>query len=171
MAAKTGTYTLINSTTLSTAAASVTFSSIPGTYTDLVLVITGKGTGGDGDTNLYLQFNGDTGSNYSATRIKGDGSSATSARITSQTSIASNPAWYLRSSTDYVGIINIQDYSNSSTYKTVLSRHNNNGQAVLAEVGLWRSTSAITSVVASTGPNNFATGSTFKLYGIEAGNL
>lgn len=176
MAAKTGTYTLINSTTLTTATASVTFSSIPGTYTDLVLVSAAIPT--SNGMGLRLQFNSDTNSNYSRTTLTGyavPGTGVGSTRFTNQTSISSN--WQVGGGTGgpSTHIHNIQDYSNTTTYKTVVFRANmypySSNYEVTAEVGLWRSTSAITSITMSSSTGNLASGSTFKLYGIEAGNL
>ena len=165
MAAKTGTYTLINSTTLSTAAATVTFSSIPGTYTDLVIVITGTVSIANNPT---LQFNSDTGSNYSWTYLSGSGTAAASGRGSSQTSILTGG---FGTSTIGNAIYHIQDYSNATTNKTVINRHNRSDDSVTTWVGLWRSTAAITSVILGAGGGNWNSGSTFKLYGIEAGNL
>jgi hypothetical protein len=163
MAAKTGTYTLIASNTLGSAAADVTFSSIPGTYTDLILVANIDATD---YTSVWLQFNSDTGSNYSRTILVGDGTSATSDRSSNATNTAiavANTEWGTM-------IFQIMDYSNSTTYKTALARSANNSQT-RAGVGLWRSTSAITSVKVGISAANFNSGSTFRLYGIEAGNL
>ena len=162
------TYEALATTTLGSATNSVlVMSSIPSTYTDLVLVVSAKGSGGDGDTNLYFSFNGTT-SGYSLTRIIGNGTSATSARTTSRTKFESDPAWYLRSSMNNVSVINIMNYSNTSVYKTVLSRHNQTDVAITAEVGLWANTAAVSSITVSTAPNNFAIDSTFTLYGIKA---
>jgi len=168
MAAKTGTYTLINSTTLTTATASVTFSSIPGTYTDLVLV-------GNPSISASLDYkyyvNGDNSSGlYSMTRLVGNGSAASSARGSGGNSIYLNvntPA----SGTYQTFIMNFQDYSNTTTFKTILVRYNEAGSETNARVGLWRNTNAINSITISTDSSTFASGSTFKLYGIEAGNL
>ena len=70
----------------------------------------------------------------------------------------------------YSAIINIQNYSNTTTYKTILGRANNAVTGVTETVGLWRSTSAITSMtlLQSYGSDLFKTGSTFTLYGIKA---
>ena len=66
-------------------------------------------------------------------------------------------------------MVSINNYSNATTYKTVLWRDNSNTY-VAAQAGLWRSTSAITSITLSTNSSatNFASGSTFSLYGILA---
>jgi hypothetical protein len=172
MAAKTGTYTLISSQTLGSAAASVTFSSIPNTYTDLVLVMSATTTLDGRD--FRLQFNSDTGTNYSSTYM-GAYTSATSGRNTSLGYIQIGN--FIGTSSVYpaVTITNILDYANTTTFKTSLTRQNqfqinvNSGYSeTLAQVNLWRSTSAITSVTASLSNSTYTSGSTFKLYGIEA---
>ena len=170
MAAKTGTYTLIASNTLGSATSSVAFSSIPATYTDLVLVVNAKGAS---NSNIRLQFNSDTATNYSRTVLYGTGASAGSGRVSNFASIAIDAYAYLSTSDfSYNSITNIQDYSNSTTYKTTLTRANANATGVDATAGLWRSTSAITTITVFTNDSgNFSIGSTFKLYGIEAGNL
>lgn len=170
--AKTATYSLINSTTLGSAQSSVTFSSIPSTFTDLVLVCNGGVT--IAAANAHLRFNSDTGSNYSDTNITGTGSAASSGRSTSQTSCILNSYGYPENDMNWNCIVHIMDYSNTTTYKTLLSRSNQADNGVSALVGLWRSTAAITTIdVISifSGSPQFSIGTTFKLYGIEAGNL
>ena len=161
------TYTPIATTTLGSAVTSYTFSSIPSTYTDLVLIISAAASSG---LDLAIRYNGDSGSNYSETILTGNGTSASSTRETSQT----------RGLLDYNGIpsstlgnnvtiVNIMNYANTTTYKTALSRANNAGSGTDANVILWRSTSAINSVtVLSSNVNNISSGSTFTLYGIAA---
>jgi len=160
----TATYDCIATTTLSSSAVSVTFSSISGSYTDLVLIFSGSAGSGNG---IAFRFNSDTGSNYSNTEMSGDGTSAGTDITASQTvgrigSVTSGGPHNL--------ILNIQNYSNSTTYKTTLSRSYRDGNATYAMVTLWRSTSAITSVEIRTqgGVVNFNSGSTFSLYGIKA---
>ena len=158
------TYESIATQTLGSAAASVTFSSIPGTYTDLVIIFNGGITSAPDD--MRLEFNANT-TNYSATLLRGDGSAAISARATGETAIP----WttYLGSgSAGSVSIINVQNYSNTTTFKTVLSRGNVAASYVSATVGLWRNTSAITSCKLIAGSSTFLSGSTFSLYGITA---
>ena len=165
------TYTQVpgGSITLGSAAASVTFSSIPSTYTDLVLVCNGLVT--SNSETPALQFNGDTGSNYSWTLLNGDGTSAASGRSNSGASLTVIPsAWSggWSSTSNSNAIFNIQNYSNSTTNKTVISRNNNTVNRVTASVGLWRNTAAITSIVCLATNTTFQTGSTFNLYGITA---
>lgn len=160
------TYTPIATTTLGSAAASYTFSSIPGTYTDLVIIANGLGSA---NTGVGMQFNGDTANNYSGTFVEGNGTVASSERQSSTDTI--RVAWNALWDTSTIAniIINVQNYSNATTYKTSISRENNSARFVGATVGLWRSTSAITSVtLLTTAAANFAVGTTFTLYGIAA---
>lgn len=165
MAAKTGTYTLIASSTLGSSG-TVTFSSIPQTYTDLIVVAAGTSTG---NGQISLRFNGVTNS-YSTTTLTGDGSSAGSTRETAATYMQLGYWNYFTSGTYSSGYAHIFDYANTTTFKTVLSRMGNTGTGIGASVGLWRSTAAITSVEVLPASYNFASGTTVKLYGIEAGN-
>jgi hypothetical protein len=163
------TYEKIATTTLSSAVASYTFSSISGTYTDLVLVANVQLTS-SGQSLLY-QFNSDTATNYSLTILKGNGTSATSdRRSTINYQIGAGwDAGLPTSSSFATAIINIQNYSNTSTYKTSLARGSNAaGGDVTAAVNMWRNTAAITSLTLYTGSGNLATGSTFTLYGIKS---
>jgi hypothetical protein len=158
------TYTPIATTTLGSAQATVSFNSIAGTYTDLVLVTDFSVTSA-GD--FYLRFNSDTGSNYSVTIMVGDGTSAVSSRSSSTTYISPN---YNSDQTSQRAIHNwsIQNYANTTTNKTALCRYNNASRQTVAAVGLWRSTSAITSITIARSAGNFDTGSTFTLYGIAS---
>jgi hypothetical protein len=158
------TYSTIATTTLGSAAASYTFSSISGSYTDLVLIADNVGSSAS-IVDLRLQFNGDTGSNYSFTSIYGSGSLAGSYRGTSTSFIKIS---YSGGSEKPMVITNIQNYSNSTTYKTALVRQNTTTNTVEAIVGLWRNTAAITSITISYSSGNLSTGSTFTLYGIAA---
>jgi len=159
------TNTPLQSITLTSASSSVTFSNIDQTYTDLVLIPSVKNS--SSEQSLAMWFNGDTASNYSATFLYGNGSSALSGRDTSNTLI---PITRSDTSAFWVGTVSIQNYPNSSTYKTALSR-GNSGTIVISQFGLWRSTAAITSItISGLSGNSFAAGSTFDLYGIKAGS-
>ena len=162
------TYTTLATTTLGSAQSSVTFSSISGSYTDLVVVLSVRGTAAGNDIDVSGQFNSDTGSNYSWTRIYGTGSAAGSQRGSSVAYLRiGNMAGSGYSSYSPM-ILNVQNYSNTTTFKTMLGRPNNPDRIVDAYVNLWRSTSAITSFTISASSGNFDTGSTFSLYGIAA---
>lgn len=159
------TYEPIATTTLGSAQASVDLTSIPSTYTDLVLVLNGK-YASTADASPALRFNSDTSSNYSETGLDGNGTSASSFRDSNMTFM---PAGSM-SADQSTSIFNIMNYSNTTTYKTVISRGNTSTYRVRAYAGIWRSTSAINSItiLANAGGINFASGSTFTLYGIKA---
>jgi|688.fasta_scaffold348767_3 hypothetical protein len=171
---KTATYSLIASTTGTGSSGTITFSSIPGTFTDLVVVAFAKSSLTT-TTQVQLTFNSDTATNYSWTRLLGDGSAASSARGSTQSYVE---VGYIAGNTGSPSpdlfTLNIQDYSNTTTFKTFLSRWgsmNAANQYVAAVTGLWRKTpEAITSLTLTANSANFATTSTFKLYGIQAGN-
>lgn len=160
------TYTPIYSTTLGSSATDVTFTSFSG-YTDLMIVCNSKSLSGAGG---WLQFNGDTGSNYSFTIMYGESGSAASYRQSSQTAARYTYAAGIGNSSgqDSVNRINIMNYANTTTYKTFLTRSDRASQGVDAIVGLWRSTAAITSIKLFPLSDSFATGSTFTIYGIAA---
>ena len=164
------TYTPIATTTLGSAASSVTFSSISGSYTDLVVIINTGTTAGTGQP-LRLQVNGDTTSNYSTTSLWGDGSSTGSAR-SSNTSMTDNIVGMDGNAGNYNQILHFMNYSNTTTYKTVLQRINranaSNFPATSAAVYLWRSTSAINKIDIFPSTSTLLAGSTFTLYGILA---
>ena len=161
------TYEPIATTTLSNTQNSVSFTSIGGTYTDLIIVVSPLTNNTSAD-DVYIQYNSDTGSNYSQTGMRGNGSAASSSRALSQAQIFTTLTASAGSTTDpRTTIIQIMNYSNTTTYKTCLIRENIAASQVAANVGLWRSTSAITRVDISTGSGfDFASGSTFTLYGI-----
>ena len=156
------TYTPISSFTATTSISSVTIAGIPQNYTDLVLVISGAIA--SGAVSTQLQFNGDTATNYSETIVNGNGTSTSSAR---DSNVNVMYAGYINTSIA-TNIFHIMNYSNTTTYKTVLGRSGPADAGVRATVGLWRSTAAINQVYIYAGGTNFNTGSTFNLYGIDA---
>jgi hypothetical protein len=166
------TYSPVASQTLSASASSVTFSNIPQDYTDLILVITRKTDSGTYQ-DMKMQINGDTGNSYSTTTLAGYGtSSVESLRYSNQSSSIFVDVDAQTSPTANIYnpvIIQLMNYSNSTTYKTWLVRGGNSATGVEAMVGLWRSTSAINSLTFSLTASTFSSGSTFSLYGIQAG--
>lgn len=156
------TYTPIATTTASGSVSSITFSSIPSTYTDLVLVANAALSSAD---SVGLQFNSDTGTNYSATWVYGSGTTAVSGRNSTVANMSIGAIGSVQSST----IISIFNYANTTTYKTALGRGDATDYLSIARVGLWRSTSAINSVTfKSLSGFNFTSTSYFTLYGIAA---
>lgn len=165
------TYEPIASTTLSSSAADVTFSSIPGTYTDLVVVMVGSVTTGTGSLTSSMQVgNGsvDTGSNYSWTNLYGDGSAAGSSRGSTQTyallgELAGASNTQINPS---VGVAHIMSYANTNVYKTILFA-GGGGAYVRRAVSLWRSTLAI-NTVKITSSGTLSSGFTASLFGVKA---
>jgi hypothetical protein len=163
------TYEKIATTILGSAQASITFSSIPATYTDLRLVIVGTSSG---NANPELTFNGDNsgaGTNYSRTALAGNGSSAVSTQDTNLPYIVNYLVFFTSGTVSYQSF-DIFSYA-GSTFKTVLcdgAADRNGSGATGKAVGLWRSTSAITSLRLFFASQTFSTGTTATLYGIKA---
>jgi uncharacterized protein YfaP (DUF2135 family) len=160
------TYTPIATTTASGSQNTITFSSIPSTYTDLVLV-TQTSYSANG-VSLGMKINSDGSSSYSYTYLLGDGSSAASG---TSGSISTGMAFAYVATAGQIDISigHIMNYSNTTTYKTAIIRSNNASNRVQANVELWRSTAAINRLdIATNAGDNYAAGSTFTLYGIAA---
>jgi len=168
------TYTPIASQTLTSTSNSITFSSIAATYTDLILMgQAGNSTYTMNDwTDMRIRFNSDTGSNYSFTELLGSGSVAVSTRATSATYIRAG-MYAISNNSNYFSsfMYQINNYSNTTTYKTLLGWSGipqGNGY-VDASIGLWRSTSAINSItVLNDNSWPYMVGTTLTLYGIAA---
>jgi hypothetical protein len=161
----TATYIPIATQTLGSAASSITFSSIPSTYTDLRLVFSGTAVGGG---NFLVQYNGDTATNYSFTELYGTGSSASSTFGTTQSSINLTQAGGMPTTTVMMAF-DIFSYA-SSINKTCLATYSNdeNGSGTVEfTVGLWRSTAAITSIkIFPSSSYGFVSNTTATLWGI-----
>jgi hypothetical protein len=163
----TPTYTPLATVTLGTTAASVTFSSIPATYRDLILVITAKKASAT-STNLATRLNGDTGSNYRQvfmTAVAGstpaDAFTATSAQLDIYIGVPQDEY------NNY--IVQFMDYSATDKHKTLLRRTNQ--ATAMTEVGVhrWANTAAINTILLYLNASvSFAAGSTFSLYGVIA---
>jgi hypothetical protein len=159
------TYEPIQTQTVGTAVAAVTFSSIPQTYTDLILTINGGLTSAGND--LRLRFNSDSATNYSRTGLYGDGSSSLTYRNSGSDNIISPQ--FAGTVSGSIAVMNINNYSNTTTHKSVLLRSGYSGGFVFLQAGLWRNTSAITTIECGiTAATTWLVGSTFTLYGIKA---
>jgi hypothetical protein len=165
----TKTYVPISTTTLGSNQTTVSFSSIPATYTDLVLIMTTKGTGAASAANGYMRFNSDSSSIYSKTQMLGVG-----AAQSQRASGASFIQWPFDDAEWQVTRFNIMNYSNTTTHKTTIIRQDLGTYGTAAVVGLWRSTSAINAISLTSSDNlgggtadQFVPGSTFTLYGIH----
>jgi len=171
------TYEKIATNTLSSATASISFTSIPGTYTDLVVIATVQGQ--SAGCNMQIWFNGDgAGTAYNSVVLYGSSSAVASLRNTNNAKLnfgTNGGMPYADANQFGLNIYNIQNYSNTTTYKTVLGTNRSpvGGYTGAGELdlagGLWRSTAAITSV--DIGVDNSKTmqvGSTITIYGIKA---
>lgn len=167
----TATYEPIATNTISgSAAGTVTFSNIPSTYTDLVLVAKYLGSSADG---FYTQMNGDTGNNYSRTVVFGRTSGTGSSQLTNYSAgiIAGPQSGYFSGTEPAVVIFEYMNYKNTNVFKTILGRCGLQNNEVQAFAGTWRSLDAITSItISGTGSKThvMAIGSMFTLYGIKA---
>ena len=163
----TPTYTLLDSSVLTSEVATVTFSSIPSTYRDLVVIAVCSPTVYAGD--FAIKFNGDTGTNYnwvfmngSASVTSGAQSGVSRLKLQGQSDPQADDVNFVK--------IDILDYAQTDKHKSLLSRFNStDGGAVVATAGRWASTSAINSLTFyMQDGDNFNIGGTFYLYGIEA---
>jgi len=162
------TYTPIATQTLSSNQNTVTFSSISGIYTDLVLIATRKYSNvGTGAENTFIRFNSDSGANYNTTYlINGPGAGLINNANSLYTSAGGNEVVQRFS----VDVWNFMNYSNTTTYKTSMLRMHVGTTNMLQEwIGIWNNTSAINRIdIIGSGSATFAIGSTFTLYGIAA---
>ena len=163
----TPTYTPLANTTVAIAAASISFSNIPATYRDLVIVMS---IATNVNMNNAIRFNSDSGSNYSRVFMSGNGSTATSGTGGGGTSLQIDQTAFTGSTLgEQATVIEVMDYSATDKHKTVVIRQNRVGanSGVDAIAGRYASTSAITSftfIPVSTAV--FSAGSRVELYGI-----
>jgi hypothetical protein len=165
----TPTYTPLANITLGSAAATVTFGSIPATYRDLIVVVFSRDTNVSILTTQFLRLNSvSSGNLYSTQIMTGTGGGASAATTTSQNEFGIGQSNGSTSTADTFGqnIWQIMDYSSTDKHKTILLR--TSAQDITrAGSGKFASTSAITTVNILAG-TSFVAGSTFALYGIVA---
>lgn len=158
------TYEALFTQVVGTAVPTITFSSIPSIYTDLVVEINcGISTTGQG---IAISFNG-SGTGYSNTYIYNNSSSVSSGRNTTQTNIhlidvTGNPDTSIKTSS----VIHIQNYANSNKKSVVY--HSQHDTTIQIGAGLWSGTSPITELTIGTTGGNLVTGSIVSIYGIKA---
>ena len=166
----TGSFSSIATVTVGAGgSSSITFSSIPSTYQHLQLRISGLG---NTNNSGLMRFNSDTGTNYSWHALYGTGATASATNGTSQTFMIGNgfnlgPS---SSTTPFVTIIDLFDYSSTSKYKTgrMLDGIDLNGSGSIALMsGLWMSTAAISTINIAPNTGNYTQYSSFALYGVK----
>lgn len=166
------TYTPVATTTISgSSTATYTFSSIPSSYTDLELVINATSVGSS-DYAARISFNGDTTSGlYSHCLGRGMGSTVSGVNYSNENDIAMTTNYSIMQTPSIIRVF-LQNYSNSSTYKTILGRFNQvnstSNRTASSFIGTWRNTNAISSITVTIGGDYFGAGSTLTLYGITA---
>jgi hypothetical protein len=160
----TPTYTPLATVTLGSSASSVTFSSIPATYRDLILVC----LAGFSDTGITarIRFNNDFGSNYHLVSLRGNGTTA-STRSSSGTGSAFLSDTTPSATTTRLQLnVSVIDYSATDKHKMVLSRADNASAGTDLVTNRWANTAAITSMAITPSTGTWSAGSTFNLYGI-----
>jgi hypothetical protein len=159
------TYEPIATTTLGTATSTISFTSIAASWTDLRIIYSGSGS----NTTLTVNFNNDTANNYAYTQIRGDGTSVTGARLTTQSPMGLAS---LDSAIPNVVIIDVFSYTGSKRKISLISDGENRGGGsgfTRCSAYLWNSASAITSINLVGGSGfNLSAGATATLYGIKA---
>jgi len=164
----TPTYDLLESVTLTSSAASVTFSSIDQSYGDLILTLmTGNDSGFSRQNYVYL--NGDTGNNYHYVAMRGTGSVAASFSGTDDTLVQAGDSIRSKNLGDMNWVVNLFDYSATDKHKSVLTRLTNlsgASDAAAAAASRWANTAAITSITMAPNNTTYSVGSTFNLYGV-----
>ena len=178
MGSKQSSYESIASQTLVSDTATVSFTSIPSTYKHLQLRVMAKHSRtANTFYNVNIQFNSDTGANYTSHYVFGNQSAVTASNLTSGTFIDRNLYAVSNASAHTsmfgVGIVDIIDYALTTKYKTVrsLTGQDVNGASVNDYIsiasGLWSNTSAINRIDLHVTSYNLVVGSTFALYGIK----
>ena len=170
VAASTSSYESIATSTPS-GVSTITFSSIPSTYSSLQIRAIAKRDSASTSGSSNLRFNGDTAANYVRHFLRGSGAAATAGASTAQTSIecfehTGNDA----AVTNMMGvlILDIQDYASTTKNKVIrtISGNDQNGAGnIYLTSGLWLSTAAVTSITLFSSTNYLNT--TFALYGIK----
>lgn len=156
----TPTYIPLATITLGGSQSTVTFSSIPATYRDLVLVFEGTVST---FVNVLVSANGDTSNVYTRVQMTGNGSTASS-------SSGTHPGLYMvfgGPSERVFANMTILDYAQTNKHKSALSRGHTSGSEIAARALRWPSTTAINSLAVTAQTGNFLTGSNFSLFGIN----
>ena len=161
----TPTYDLLESVTLATAASSVTFSSIDGSYGDLILVAEGA-LNPTANSDFGLIFNTST-SGYSIVDMMGDGF-ATESESESNTYADCGQYLFANTGARQIVTVNIMDYAAADKDKSFLARNSSSGTSgkVWAVAGRWANTEAITTLKVEPSGGFLANGMTFNLYGV-----
>jgi len=165
------TYTLIASNALSTSTAAITFSSIPATYTDLVVKASARDDAAVSRGAFYMTFNGSSASNYSWRELRDvDGTASSTSGSAAAFIDAGRTVGATATASTFNNVeIYIPNYAGSTAKSASIDNVLENNSATYYSnltAGLWSLTSAITSI-GFTCTGNFTQYSTFYLYGIK----
>lgn len=165
----TQTWSQIASTLVTSTTGTVTFSSIPQTYTDLRVIWSGRMQAST-DNLMFAYINGDTAANYIGALFYADGTAAPSGNYRT----ADTPGvlmWRIPTSSNATGffnhgVVDYQSYTNTTAYKTFFSNRSSESTGLSA---IWKNTAAITSLsFTMTGTSGWLANSVFTLYGIRS---
>lgn len=162
------TYEKISAVNLTTTAASIEFTSIPQTYTDLRLVLCSK-LNGSNDT-IYLQFNGNSSAIYDQILFYGSGSTPLSSGKNSNDTYLGFPQGFGARDYPFIMTGDIMNYSSSSFQKTLLATGgavNGTTRGLSMEIARWKNTAAITSILMAGFSYSFTANTKCTLYGIK----
>lgn len=169
-----GSFESIASASGTGSSSTISFASIPGTYQHLQLRIIGRTPDALTTSTAFMRFNSDSGSNYAAHWLYGDGASATATGSASRSNVWVQlyyPGSSYNANIHAVSIIDIHDYASTTKNKTVKTFNgvdvNGAGGYVNLVSGLWMNTNAITSIEINFNGQNIANTSRFSLYGIK----
>ena len=166
-----GSYYSIATTTLSTSTATITFSSIPDTFTHLQIRYIARSDFATTEADFLYSLNSDTtSSNYNYHRLIGNGTAAYSQSSTSSRIVGQNTGSSATSGMFAAGVIDILDYALTSKYKTIrnlIGNDRNGGGTTGVYSNLWRNSAAISSITLTPDSGNWVQYSHFALYGIK----
>jgi hypothetical protein len=163
----------LQSFTLSSAQSNIEFNNIPQTYNHLQIRFVGRVSNADTADNVFIRFNGDSGSNYSWHYVEGDGATTASSGGVNQNRILCGRVAAANATANIfgAGIIDILDYKNtnkSTTTRSLTGIDRNGSGNTRIDSGNWRNNNAITSIQLINGSStNFVANSSFILYGIK----
>ena len=150
--------------TLQASASSITFSGIPNTYRDLILVFQGTTTPANGAG--FVRFNSDSANNYNNVIMAGNTTPPYSGLRTGISAIDFAQDFAVEAGANNASVLQVLDYSATDKHKTVITRTNIGSSNVpAAMIGRWTSSAAINSVTFTLNQNAYAAGATFSIYG------
>lgn len=161
------TYVALDQKTLNSNTTSITFTGIPSGYTDLEIR---ANYGVSTSVDVFYQINGDSASNYTNGRIRGDGTN------TADTGSTSTPVNYgifqynnmtVPTTLTTTTIMHLNNYNKTNNWKSAIVRSGNAGGGTQLAISTWKNTAAVTSITIYANSGLLLSGSTFSLYGIK----